>query len=169
MRDVECGKIHDFYLPPAFLRLFDGSSVNLEDMWRILGKGASNGGLVVDTIKPKPFDEACYAFWQGGDFIKNDEPMKGAGKLFSANITADDPSETIFGPYYHQQGKCMKRNLINFGGMNALRLPTLFENLCHSNVILTAGAGSFGHKDGPTPGAISCRQGEEEAWNREAH
>ncbi|CAE7723733.1 rbcL [Symbiodinium sp. CCMP2592] len=48
---------------------------NLEDMWRILGKGTSNGGLVVGTIiqpklglQPKPFGEACYAFWQGGDF-----------------------------------------------------------------------------------------------------
>ena len=48
-------------------------------------------------------------------------------------------------------------------GMNALRLPAFFENLGHSNVILTAASGSFGHKDGPTPGAISCRQGEE-AW-----
>ncbi|CAE7614067.1 rbcL [Symbiodinium microadriaticum] len=47
--------------------------------------------------------------------------------------------------------------------MNALRLPAFFENLGHSNVILTAGGGSFGHKDGPKPGAISCRQGEE-AW-----
>ena len=56
-----------------------GPAVNVEDMWRILGKGTSNGGLVVGTIikpklglQPKPFGEACYAFWQGGDFIKND-------------------------------------------------------------------------------------------------
>merc|ERR1719471_968346 len=49
------------------------------------------------------------------------------------------------------------------GGMNALRLPAFFENLTHSNVILTAGGGSFGHKDGPKQGATSCRQGEE-AW-----
>eukprot|EP00416_Gambierdiscus_australes_P008788 CAMPEP_0171145488 /NCGR_PEP_ID=MMETSP0766_2-20121228/147086_1 /TAXON_ID=439317 /ORGANISM="Gambierdiscus australes, Strain CAWD 149" /LENGTH=250 /DNA_ID=CAMNT_0011609393 /DNA_START=94 /DNA_END=847 /DNA_ORIENTATION=+ len=41
-----------------------------------------NGGLVVgNIIKPnlglriKTFGEACYAFWQGGDFIKNDEPQ----------------------------------------------------------------------------------------------
>merc|ERR1719230_2429922 len=47
--------------------------------------------------------------------------------------------------------------------MNALRLPAFFENLGHSNVILTAGGGSFGHKDGPKQGATSCRQGEE-AW-----
>merc|ERR1711966_414895 len=36
-------------------------------------------------------------------------------------------------------------------------------NLGHSNVILTAGGGAFGHKDGPKQGATSCRQGEE-AW-----
>jgi len=47
--------------------------------------------------------------------------------------------------------------------MNALRLPAFFENLGHSNVILTAGGGAFGHKDGPKQGATSCRQGEE-AW-----
>jgi hypothetical protein len=37
------------------------------------------------------------------------------------------------------------------------------ENLGHSNVILTAGGGAFGHKDGPKQGAISCGQGEE-SW-----
>ena len=62
MGDVEYGKIYDFYLPPAFLRLYDGPSVNVEDMWRILGRGTTNGGLVVGTIikpklglQPKPF------------------------------------------------------------------------------------------------------------------
>ena len=47
--------------------------------------------------------------------------------------------------------------------MNALRLPAFFENLGHSNVILTAGGGAFGHKDGPKPGAVSSWQGED-AW-----
>jgi ribulose-bisphosphate carboxylase large chain len=62
--------------------------------------------------------DACYQFWLGGDFIKNDEPQgnhvfaplkqtiplvaealrraqdeTGEAKLFSANITADDPFE----------------------------------------------------------------------------
>ena len=27
-------------------------------------------------LQPKPFGEACYAFWQGGDF-KNNEPSEG--------------------------------------------------------------------------------------------
>ena len=77
MGDVEYGKIYDFYLPPSYLRLFDGPAVNIIDMWRILGRGTCNGGLVVGTIikpklglQPKPFGEACYGFWQGGDFIK---------------------------------------------------------------------------------------------------
>ena len=71
-------------------------------------------------LRPEPFAEAAYQFWLGGDFIKNDEPqgnqifaplketMKlvadamrraqdktGEAKLFSANITADDPFEMI--------------------------------------------------------------------------
>eukprot|EP00435_Cladocopium_sp_Y103_P052646 s2072_g16.t1 len=174
MGDVEYGKIYDFYLPPAFLRLYDGPSVNVEDMWRILGRGTTNGGL------------ACYSFWQGGDFIKNDEPQgnqvfcqmnecipevvkamracvkeTGSSKLFSANITADDPEEMIArgkyimsqwncsdllqaqlpqaddeadGPYYRQEWQGMKETTpIISGGMNALRLPAFFENLGHSN------------------------------------
>merc|ERR1712222_315925 len=247
-------------------------------------------------LQPKPFGEACYAFWMGGDFIKNDEPQgnqifcqtnecipevvkamracikeTGESKLFSANITADDPAEMIArgryvlsqfgplgentaflvdgyvsggtaitgarrifpkqilhdhraghgavtspqtqrgytafvhtkisriigasgihvgtmrfgkmegdasdkciaymlqddiadGPYYKQEWEGMIQTTpIISGGMNALRLPAFFENLGHSNVILTAGGGSFGHKDGPKQGATSCRQGEE-AW-----
>eukprot|EP00972_Heterocapsa_arctica_P005288 783343-Heterocapsa_arctica.AAC.1 len=47
--------------------------------------------------------------------------------------------------------------------MSALRLPAFFESLGHSNVILTAGCGAFGHKDGPKQGAASYRQGEQ-AW-----
>merc|ERR1712078_709374 len=127
MGDVEYGKIYDIYFPPKFLRLFDGPSCNILDMWRSLGRDLTNGGLVVGTIikpklglQPKPFGEACYGFWQGGDFIKNDDPQgnqtfcqmnecipevvkamracikeTGKAKLFSANITADDPVEMI--------------------------------------------------------------------------
>ena len=78
-----------------------------------------------------------------------------------AFMLQDDEAD---GPYYRQEWEGMKQTTpIISGGMNALRLPAFFENLGHSNVILTAGGGSFGHKDGPKPGAISCRQGEE-AW-----
>merc|ERR1712013_75289 len=303
MGDVEYGKIYDIYFPPPYLRLFDGPAVNIKDMWRLFGRSMTNGGLVVGTIikpklglQPTPFGEACYAFWQGGDFIKNDEPQgnqtfcqmsdcipevvaaltaciqeTGEQKIFSANITADDPNEMIArgkyclgqfgqyaencallvdgyvaggtaitvcrrnfprqflhyhraghgavtspqtqrgytafvhtkisrvigasgihvgtmsfgkmegdasdknigfmlqddvadGPFYRQEWEGMKQTTpIISGGMNALRLPAFFENLGHSNVILTAGGGAFGHKDGPKQGAISCRQGEE-AW-----
>ncbi len=127
MGDVEYAKMLDFYIPPAYLRLFDGPAMNIVDMWRVLGRDLQNGGMVVGTIikpklglRPRPFADACYDFWLGGDFIKNDEPqgnqvfapMKeiiplivdamrraqdatGEAKLFSANITADDPFEMI--------------------------------------------------------------------------
>ncbi|WP_199551000.1 ribulose-bisphosphate carboxylase [Streptomyces sp. N35] len=127
MGDVEYAKMHDFYVPPAYLRLFDGPSMNIQDMWRVLGRPVVDGGMVVGTIikpklglRPQPFADACYDFWLGGDFIKNDEPQgnqvfaplketitcvadamrraqeaTGEAKLFSANITADDPAEMI--------------------------------------------------------------------------
>lgn len=127
MGDVEYAKMHDFYVPPAYLQLYDGPAVNIQEMWRTLGRPLVNGGMVTGTIikpklglRPQPFADACYMFWLGGDFIKNDEPqgnqvfaplketirlvadaMKraqdetGEAKLFSANITADDPFEMI--------------------------------------------------------------------------
>jgi len=127
MGDVEYAKMHDFYLPPGFLQLFDGPSMNIADMWRVLGRPMVDGGMVVGTIikpklglRPQPFADACHMFWLGGDFIKNDEPQgnqvfaplkdtmravaeamrraqdtTGEAKLFSANITADDPAEMI--------------------------------------------------------------------------
>ena len=127
MGDVAYAKLHDFYLPPAYLRLFDGPSRGIADLWRVLGRPVTDGGLIVGTIvkpklglQPEPFARACHDFWLGGDFIKNDEPqgnqvfapMKrviplvadamrraqdttGEPKLFSANITADDPFEII--------------------------------------------------------------------------
>ncbi len=127
MGDVEYGKMLDFYVPPAYLALFDGPAMNIRDMWRVLGRPQVNGGMIVGTIikpklglRPQPFADACLQFWRGGDFIKNDEPqgnqvfsplkdtiplvadaMKraqdetGQAKLFSANITADDPFEMI--------------------------------------------------------------------------
>ena len=71
-------------------------------------------------LRPELFAEACHQFWLGGDFVKNDEPQgnqvfapyrqtmqlvaealrraqeeTGEAKLFSANITADDPLEMV--------------------------------------------------------------------------
>jgi len=251
-------------------------------------------------LRPQPFADAAYEFWLGGDFIKNDEPqgnqlfapMKetiplvadamrraqdetGQAKLFSANITADDPFEIIArgeyvletfaenadhvaflidgyvggptaittarrrfpqqylhyhraghgavtspqskrgytafvlgkmsrlqgasgihtgtmsfgkmegeasdtniahmiqrdsadGPYYHQEWLGMNPTTpIISGGMNALRIPGFFDNLGHSNLILTAGGGSYGHVDGPAAGATSLRQAEQ-CWREGA-
>ena len=82
MGDVEYAKMHDFYVPPAFLRIFDGPSKDISDMWRILGRPVVDGGYIAGTIikpklglRPEPFAEAAYQFWLGGDFIKNDEPQ----------------------------------------------------------------------------------------------
>ncbi|MEJ2128680.1 MAG: ribulose-bisphosphate carboxylase [Woeseiaceae bacterium] len=308
MGDVEYAKMHDFWFPPGYLRLFDGPSSTIADLWRVLGRPHVDGGFIVGTIvkpklglRPQPFASACYDFWMGGDFIKNDEPqgnqtfapMKetiplvadamrrvqdetGEPKLFSANITADDPFEMIArgeyiletfgeyadhvaflvdgyvagpaavttarrrfprqylhyhraghgavtspqtqrgytafvhckmarlqgssgihtgtmsfgkmegeasdraiaymlerdsadGPYYHQEWHGMKpTTAIISGGMNALRIPAFFENLGHSNVIMTAGGGSYGHIDGPAAGARSMRQAEQ-CWKEGAN
>merc|ERR1712190_52649 len=86
------------------------------------------------------------------------------GDASDKNIAHMLQQDSAAGPYYHQPWEGMKETTpIISGGMNALRLPAFFENLSHSNVILTAGGGAFGHKDGPKQGATSCRQGEE-AW-----
>ena len=301
MGDIAHAKMHDFFVPPNFLQLFDGPSVDISDMWRVLGRPVNNGGFIVGTIikpklglRPKPFADAAYDFWMGGDFIKNDEPQgnqvfapmkktiplvvdamkraqddSGQAKLFSANITADDPFEIIargeyileqFGEFahhvaflidgyvggptaittarryfpkqylhyhraghgavtspsskrgysafvlaklsrlqgasgihvgtmsygkmegakddtkiaymierdsvggvvYHQEWNGMKPTTpIISGGMNALRMPGFFQNLGHSNLILTAGGGCYGHIDGAAEGARSLRQAEQ--------
>jgi len=219
----------------------------MEDTWRILGRGTSNGGFVVCIIikpklglRPKLFGEACYVFLLGGDFIENDEPEgnqgfcqmqecipevvkarsavikeTGSSKLFSANghgavtspqtqsgytafvhtklshvigascihtgtmslgkmegdssdkIKAFMPrSDAADGQYYHQEWEGTRQTTpFISGGMHALHLYSFFENLSHSNVILTADGGAMGHKDSPKPGAVSCRQGGE-AWKK---
>lgn len=307
MGDVEYAKIHDFYVPPAYLRLFDGPSTTISDLWRVLGRPHVDGGFIVGTIvkpklglRPQPFANACYDFWRGGDFIKNDEPQgnqvfaplkqtiplvadamrraqdeTGEAKLFSANITADDHFEMVArgefiletfaenadhvaflvdgyvtgpaaittarrqfpnqylhyhraghgavtspqskrgytaftlskmarmqgasgihtgtmgfgkmegenadkdmaymitddsadGPFYHQEWHGMNPTTpIVSGGMNALRMPGFFENLGHSNLILTAGGGAYGHIDGAVAGAKSLRQAEQ-CWKQGA-
>ena len=82
MGDVKEAKIYDFFVPPAFLREFDGPATDISDMWRTLGRPMKDGGYIAGTIikpklglRPEPFAEAAYQFWLGGDFIKNDEPQ----------------------------------------------------------------------------------------------
>ena len=125
MGDVKCAQMVDFHVPKQMLDIFDGPSMDITDLWNILGRSRTDGGYIAGTIikpklglRPKPFAEAAYQFWLGGDFIKNDEPqgnqiyarMKdvtplvadsmrraqdetGEAKIFSANITADDHHE----------------------------------------------------------------------------
>jgi ribulose-bisphosphate carboxylase large chain len=127
MGDVEYAKLLDFHLPASYLALFDGPSMGIADLWRVLRRPPVDGGLIVGTIvkpklglQPAPFARACHEFWLGGDVIKNDEPQgnqpfaplkatiplvadamrraqdaTGEPKLFSANITADDPFEIL--------------------------------------------------------------------------
>jgi len=307
MGDVEYAKMYDFWMPPEYLRLYDGPATDISDLWRVLGRPVVDGGFIVGTIikpklglRPQPFAKAAYDFWLGGDFIKNDEPQgnqvfaplketiiavadsmrraqddTGEAKLFSANITADDYREMIArgefiletfaenadhvaflvdgyvagptaittarrvfpgqylhyhraghgaitspqtqrgytafvlakmsrlqgasgihvgtmshgkmegerddrniaymierdsadGPYFHQEWQGMRPTTpIISGGMNALRLPGFFENLGHSNLVLTAGGGSYGHLDGAAAGAKSLRQAEQ-CWREGA-
>lgn len=307
MGDVEYAKMHDFYFPPQYLSKFDGPATTIRDMWRVLGRPQKDGGFIVGTIikpklglKPKPFASACYDFWLGGDFIKNDEPQgnqrfaplkqtiplvadamrraqdeTGKAKLFSANITADDYHEMVArgefiletfaenadhvaflvdgyvagpaaittarrqfpaqylhyhraghgavtspqaqrgytafvlakmarcqgasgihvgtmgygkmegeqadraiawmiekdvaeGPYYKQDWLGMNPTTpIISGGMNAIRIPGFFSNLGHSNLVMTAGGGCFGHIDGAKAGATSMRQAEQ-CWKESA-
>ncbi|KGK41793.1 ribulose 1,5-bisphosphate carboxylase [Nitrincola sp. A-D6] len=82
MGDIEHAKMIDFYMPPEMLSLYDGPQVNIEDLWRILGRPEKDGGYIAGTIikpklglRPEPFAKAAYQFWLGGDFIKNDEPQ----------------------------------------------------------------------------------------------
>ncbi len=127
MGDHEGLRMLDFMVPESMVRKFDGPNVNISHMWKLLGRPEVDGGYIAGTIikpklglRPKPFAEAAYQFWLGGDFIKNDEPqgnqtfcpMKevipmvvdsmdraqqetGEVKLFSANITADCYKEMI--------------------------------------------------------------------------
>jgi ribulose-bisphosphate carboxylase large chain len=73
------------------------------------------------------------------------------------------------GPVYNQKWYGMKPTTpIISGGMNALRMPGFFANLGHSNLIMTAGGGAFGHVDGAAAGAQSLRQAEQ-CWKEGAN
>jgi ribulose-bisphosphate carboxylase large chain len=127
MGDIIGLRLLDFLVPECMIKKFDGPETNIKDLWRVLGRPEVDGGYIAGTIvkpklglRPKPFADACYQFWLGGDFIKNDEPQgnqvfcptkeviplvvdamdraqqeTGQAKLFSANITADCHHEMI--------------------------------------------------------------------------
>ena len=84
------------------------------------------------------------------------------GEVDDRNIAYMIERDSADGPFYHQEWQGMRPTTpIISGGMNALRLPGFFDNLGHSNLVLTAGGGSYGHVDGPAAGATSLRQAEQ--------
>jgi ribulose-bisphosphate carboxylase large chain len=83
------------------------------------------------------------------------------GEVDDRDIAYMIERDSADGPFYHQEWEGMRPTTpIISGGMNALRLPGFFENLGHSNLVLTAGGGSYGHVDGAAAGATSLRQAE---------
>ncbi len=85
--------------------------------------------------------------------MEGDESERPIACMIAQNVAS--------GPYFEQNWHGMKRSAaIVSGGINALRLPSFLQNLGHSNFILAAGGGAFGHIDGPTAGARSLRQAE---------
>ena len=74
MEEAEYSRINDFYLPPRFLRLYDGPDANVEGAWRTMGRRvnkvkhhclAADGTLQpILRLLPKPAHPSL-AFWQG--------------------------------------------------------------------------------------------------------
>jgi len=125
MGDIIGLRMLDFMAPEVMVKNFDGPATNISDMWKTMGRPEVDGGYISGSIikpklglRPEPFAKACYDFWLGGTFIKNDEPQAnqvfcptrevmpkiaesmdraqqktGEVKFFSANVTADDPEE----------------------------------------------------------------------------
>ncbi|MDX8412761.1 MAG: RuBisCO large subunit C-terminal-like domain-containing protein, partial [Mariprofundales bacterium] len=82
MGDHEGLRMLDFMVPECMVKKFDGPSANITNLWKVLGRPEVDGGYIAGTIikpklglRPEPFAKACYDFWLGGDFIKNDEPQ----------------------------------------------------------------------------------------------
>ncbi|MGR9072166.1 MAG: ribulose-bisphosphate carboxylase [Gammaproteobacteria bacterium] len=90
------------------------------------------------------------------------------GQNTDRNIADMIERDVAEGPYYRQEWLGMNPTTpIISGGMNAIRIPGFFKNLGHSNLIMTAGGGCFGHIDGPKAGATSMRQAEQ-CWRQGA-
>ena len=90
------------------------------------------------------------------------------GEKSDTIIAKQIEGDSVMGPVYHQEWHGMKPTTpIISGGMNALRMPGFFNNLGHSNIIMTAGGGSYGHVDGAAEGAISLKQAEQ-CWKQGA-
>lgn len=128
-------------------------------------------------LRPQPFADACRQFWLGGDFIKNDEPQgnqvfaplketmrlvadamrraqdeTGLPKLFSANITADDPAEMIARGEY----------ILKTFGENASHVAFLVDGFVAGPTAVAACRrnfpGTFLHYHRAGHGAVTSRQ-----------
>ena len=84
MDDVEYGRISDFYLPPAFLHFHDGPSINVENMWPIVGCDRSKGAIKPKNLQPKPSGEACYSCWMAEEWQDTKQTMP----IISGDVTA---------------------------------------------------------------------------------
>ena len=175
MGDVEYAKMHDFYVPPGLMRLYDGPATTISDLWRVLGRPIDDGGFIVGTIikpklglRPKPFAEAAYQFWLGGDFIKNDEPQ--GNQLFApmketiplvVDAMRRAQGETVFRQHYgrrplrdHRAGRVHPRNLC--GKCRSRRIPDRW--LCRWPVCDHDGAATFPRTvSSLSPGRSRCR------------
>merc|ERR1712008_291335 len=92
MGDVEYGKIYDIYFPPQYLRLFDGPSCSVVDMWRILGRETKDGPKQ-GAMSCRQGEEA-WKLWKAGtygdvslsdgvvEYAKTHEEIKGAFLTF---------------------------------------------------------------------------------------
>ncbi|MCK5477694.1 MAG: ribulose-bisphosphate carboxylase [Methylococcales bacterium] len=90
------------------------------------------------------------------------------GESADRNIAHMIEQDVAEGPYFKQEWLGMNPTTpIISGGMNAIRAPGFFENLGHSNLLMTAGGGCFGHVDGAKAGATSMRQAEQ-CWKEGA-
>ena len=72
-------KLVDIKLPPAFLERYQGPQFGVAGTRALAG--VHDRPIIGTIIKPKLglrpelFADACYRFWLGGDFVKNDEPQ----------------------------------------------------------------------------------------------
>ena len=80
LEDVQHSQISDFYLPPSFLRLYDGPASKVGGTWRILGRHVNQMySPPVSSAKSRQQPSqlrqakgpARYALWQGGEFFQN--------------------------------------------------------------------------------------------------
>ncbi len=83
------------------------------------------------------------------------------GESSDTNIAHIIQRESANGSCYHHEWRGMNPTTpIISGGMNALRTPGFLDNLVDSNLIQSAGGGSYGHVDRPAAVTKTLRQAE---------